>query len=156
MCSKVKNEFSFRLKNAENGTCQYYFAQEKKTIWCSDQNLWQRMKICLESRMCWLTLICSKRAQKDEPIQSGNSTKSQLSVFFAAQIREVLLGCNDAVLEEPLTKSHTGICLIYEEITSKPYNDNLCLFRALALHSDENEGLGEETSKCLGSSLRKL
>ena len=31
--------------------------------------------------------------------------------------------------------------------TRKPYNDNLCLFRALALHLHGNEGLEEETSK---------
>ena len=33
--------------------------------------------------------------------------------------------------------------------TRKPYNDNLCLFRALALHLHGNESLEEETSKLI-------
>ena len=42
--------------------------------------------------------------------------------------------CIDAVLPEPLLKNHTVNCLTLEENTRQPYKDNLCLFRALALH----------------------
>ena len=38
-------------------------------------------------------------------------------------------------------------CLTFEKKTRKPYNDNLCLFRAVALHLFGNERLEEETSK---------
>ena len=38
-------------------------------------------------------------------------------------------------------------CLTFERNTRQPYNDNLCLFRALALHLHGNEKLEEETSK---------
>ena len=37
-------------------------------------------------------------------------------------------------------------CLTFERNTRQPYNDNLCLFRALALHLHGNEKLEEETS----------
>ena len=57
------------------------------------------------------------------------------------------MGCKDAVLPEPFLKNHTVNCLTYEQNTKKPYNDNLCLFRALALHLHGNERLEEETSK---------
>ena len=40
-------------------------------------------------------------------------------------------------------------CLTYEQNTEKPYKDNLCLFRALALHLHGNERLEEGTSKIL-------
>ena len=46
----------------------------------------------------------------------------------------------------PLLKNHTVNCLTFEKNTRKPYNDNVCLFRALALHLHGNERLQEETS----------
>ena len=55
--------------------------------------------------------------------------------------------CKDAVLPESLLKNHTVNCLTYEQNTKKPYKDNLCPFRALALHLHGNERLEEETSK---------
>ena len=39
------------------------------------------------------------------------------------------------------------ICFTFERNTSQPYNDNLCLFTAVALHLFGNERLEEETSK---------
>ena len=57
------------------------------------------------------------------------------------------MGCKDAVLPESLLKNHTVIGLTYEQNTKKPYKNNLCLFRALAIHLHGNERLEEETSK---------
>ena len=67
--------------------------------------------------------------------------------IFAALLREIPMGCKDAVLPEPLLKNHTVNCLTYEQNTKKPYKDNLYLFRALALHLHGNERLEEETSE---------
>ena len=55
------------------------------------------------------------------------------------------MGCGNAVLPEPLLKNGTINCLTYEENTRQPYNDNLCLFRALPLHGTQR--LEEKTSK---------
>ena len=57
------------------------------------------------------------------------------------------MGCKDAVLSGSFVKNHTVNCLIYEQITKKLYKDNLCLFRALALHLHGSERLDEEASK---------
>ena len=57
------------------------------------------------------------------------------------------MGCKDGVLLDSLLKNHTVNCLTYEQNTKKPYKDNLCLFRALALHLHGNERLEGETSK---------
>ena len=57
------------------------------------------------------------------------------------------MGCKDAVLLESLLKKHTVNCLTFEKNTRKPYNDNLCLFRAVVLHLFGNERFEEETSK---------
>ena len=57
------------------------------------------------------------------------------------------MGCKHTVLPEPLLNKHNVNCLTFERNTSQPYNDNLCLFRPLALHLHGNKKLEEETSK---------
>ena len=71
---------------------------------------------------------------------------TNLTIFVALQ-RDIPMGCKDAILPETLLRSSTVNCLTYEQNTKKPYKDNLCLFRALALHLPGNERLEEETSK---------
>ena len=67
--------------------------------------------------------------------------------IFAAILKDVPMGCKHAVLPESLLKNHTVNCVTFEKNTRKPYNDILCLFRAVALHFFGNERLEEETSK---------
>ena len=62
-------------------------------------------------------------------------------------------GVQERSFTEPQPKNHTINCLTFEENTRQPYNDNLCLFRALALHMHKNQRLGEETSKLLNFGL---
>ena len=75
---------------------------------------------------------------------------------FAALLKDVPLGCKDAILQEPLLRNCTINCLTFEENTRQPYNDNLCLFRALALHLHRNQRLEEETSKVCNSFINKM
>ena len=67
--------------------------------------------------------------------------------IFASLLKDVPMGCKDTVLPEPLLRNCNVNCLNFERNTRQPYNDNLCLFRALALHLHGNEKLEEETSK---------
>ena len=67
--------------------------------------------------------------------------------IFAALLKDIPMGCKDAVLPESLLKNRSINCLTYEQNTKKQYRDNLCLFRALALHLHGNERIEEETSK---------
>ena len=57
------------------------------------------------------------------------------------------MGCKHRVLPEPLQRNCNVTCFPFERHTRQPYNDNLCLFRALALHLHGNEKLEEEASK---------
>ena len=75
---------------------------------------------------------------------------------FAALPKDVPMGCKDAVLHEPLLKNHTINCLPFEENTRQPYNNHLCLFRALALRLYGNQRLEEETSKIVNSFINKM
>ena len=46
--------------------------------------------------------------------------------------------------------------LTFEENTRQPFNDNLCLFRALALHLHGNQRLEEKTSKLFILFINKM
>ena len=66
------------------------------------------------------------------------------------------MGCKDAVLPEPLLINHTIKCLTFEENTRQPYNDDVCLFRSLALHMHVNQRLEEETSNFFNTFIYKM
>ena len=94
--------------------------------------------------------------------QEGMKTKyrfyklTNLTVFAALLKGDVPMGCKDAVLPEPLPNNHTINCLTFGEKTRQPYNDNLCLFRALALHLHGNQQLEEGTFKIFNSFTNKM
>ena len=56
------------------------------------------------------------------------------------------MGCQKGVLLESVLRNHTVNCLTYEQNIKKPYKDQFCLFKALALHLEGNERLKEETT----------
>ena len=82
--------------------------------------------------------------------------KLLILTVFAALLKDVPMGCQNAVLPEPLLKNHTINCLTFEESTRQPYNDNLRLFRALALHLHGTQQLEEETSKLSNLFINKM
>ena len=74
---------------------------------------------------------------------------------FAALLKHIPMGCRDAVLPDPQLKDHTVNCLKFEQNNRQPYNENLRLFRALALHLHGNEKLEQETCKLFNLYLEK-
>ena len=77
--------------------------------------------------------------------------QNEVKVFYTNKLNNICCSTErytDAVVHESLLKNHTVNCLTYEQNTKKPYKDNLCLFKALALHLHGNDKrLEEETSK---------
>ena len=75
---------------------------------------------------------------------------------FAVFFKDVPMGCKDAVLPKPLLKNQTINCLTFEENTRQPYNNNLCIFRALALLLQGNQKLQEEASKIVNLFINRM
>ena len=75
---------------------------------------------------------------------------------FAALLNEAPTGCKNAVLPEPLLRKGTNNCLTYEENLRQPFNNNLCLLRALALYLHGTQRLEEETSKLFNLFINKM
>ncbi len=144
--AKVNLAFGFVLKNVEDGSCRYFYAHENNT-------LMERSKlVCKPGEIIKLKEKIQKMDIVDLCTRERSNTKwkfyklTNLTVFVAL-LKDVHMGCKDSVLPEPLLKNQNVNCLTYEQNTKKAYKDNLCLFRALALHLHGNERLEDETSK---------
>ena len=144
--AKVNLAFGFVLKNIEDGMCRYFHAHE-------NNNIMERTKlVCTKADMSNLKHRMQKMDIVDLCTRERANTKWKFYkltnlTFFASLLKDVPMGCKDTVLPEPVLKNHNVNCHNFERKTRQPYNDNLCLFRALALHLHGNKKLEEETSK---------
>ena len=64
------------------------------------------------------------------------------------------MGCKNAVL--PFLWNGIINCLTYEKNTRQPYNNNLCLFRELAVHLHGTQRLEEEISNLFNLFINKM
>ena len=134
------------LKNVEDGKFRHFYAHENNTL------LEQSKFVSNKDDMTKLKEILKKTDVIESYTKERSNTKwmffklTNLTIF-AALLRDIPIVCKDAVLPESLLKNHTVNCLTFEKNTRKLYNDNLCLFRALAFHLHGNERLEDETSK---------
>ena len=136
--AKVNLAFVFVLKNIEDGSCRYFYADENNT-------LMERSKlVCTPDNITNLKEKIQKMDILDLCTRERANTKwrfyklTNLTVF-PALLKDVPKGCKDCVLPEPLLKNPNVNCLTFEKNTRKTYNGNLCLFRAVALHLFGNE-----------------
>ena len=97
-------------------------------------------------RVSTTKLTSSDRLFKKKNTKWRFLNMTKLTVFTAL-LRELPVECKEAVLTKPLLKNCTINCLAFEKSARQPYTDNLCLFRALALHLRGKQKLEDETSK---------
>ena len=153
--AKVNIAFGFIPKILEDAMCRYSYAHENNTIMeriklvCT-----QADKTNLNDRMQKMDIvdICTRERANTK----WNFYKLTNLTILASLLKDVPMGCKDTVWPEPLLRNCNVKCLTYEKSTLKPYNDNLCLFRALALHLHGNQKLEEETSKIFNFFLNNI
>ena len=143
--AKLKLALGFLLKNIENGKFRYFYDHENNTL------LEQSKLVSNKEDMAKLREIFKKTDAIESCTNEITYTKWRFFkltnlTIFAPLFRDIPMGCKDAVLPESLLKNHTVNCLTFEKNTRKPFKDNRCLFRALALHLHETDRLEEETS----------
>ena len=153
--AKVNLAFGFILKNIEDAGFRYFYAHENNTL------LDRSKLVCTHNDLAKLKDFLIQTDVIESCNREKTNTKWRFykltnSTVFAALLKDVPMGCKNAVLPEPLLKNHTINCLTYEENIRQPYNDNLCLFRALALHLHGTQRLEEETSKLFYLFINKM
>ena len=129
--------FGSILRKIEHGGFGYFYAHENNTL------LDRSKYVCTHDDFTKLKYFFNKTDVMESCSREEMNTKwrfyklTNLTVL-AALLKDVPMWCKNAVLREPLPKNRTINCLTYEESTRQPYNDNLCVFRALALHMHGN------------------
>ena len=146
--AKLNLAFGFVLKSIEDGMCRYFYAHENITI------MKRSIPVRTQANMTNLKDGMQKMDVVDNCTRERTKTKWKFYkltnlTFFASLLKGVPMGCKDTVLPEPVLENHNMKCLTFGRNTLQPYNDNLCLFRALALHLHGNKKLEEETPKIL-------
>ena len=131
--AKVNLAFGFNLNNIEDGGFRYFYAHENNTLLDRSQLL------CTQDDLVKLKNFLNKTDVIEFCSRERMNTKRRFYkltnlTVFAAFLKYVPMGCKNAVLPEPLLKNHTINCLTFEENMRQPYNDKLCLCRALDLH----------------------
>ena len=144
--AKVNLAFGFVLKNIEEIMCRYFYAHENNTI------LERTKLVCTQADMSNPKDRMQKMDIVDVCTRERANTKRKFYnltnlTIFASLLKDVPMGCKDTVLPKPILRNGNVNCPTFEKNTLQPYNDNLCLFRVLALHLHGNRKLEEETSK---------
>ena len=131
--AKLNLAVGFILKDIEDGKFRYFYAHENNTL--SEQS----KLLSNKDNMVKLKEILKKTDVIESCTKERSNTKWRFFklanlTIFAALLTDIPMGCKVAILPESLLQNHTVNCHTYEQNTKKPYKDNLCLFRALALH----------------------
>ena len=151
----MQQNFWLYFENIEYEGFRYFYAHENNTL------LDRSKLMCTDDDWAKLTDFLNKTDVRESCSREKMNTKwsfyklTNLTVF-AALLKDVPMGCKDAVLPEPLLRNGTINCFTFEENTRQQYNDNLCLLRALALHMQGNERLEEKTSNLFNFLIKKM
>ena len=121
--AKVNLAFGFILKNIEDGGFRYLYAHENKTL------LDRSKLVCTHDDLAKLKDFLNK-TDVIEPCSRERMNKkwrfyklTNLTVF-AALLKDIPMGCKDAVLPEPLLKNHTINCPTFERIQDNHITTN--------------------------------
>ena len=145
--AKVNLADGFILKILEDGGFRYLYTHENPTLLD-----WAKL-VCTEDDLAKLRDFLNRTDVIELCSREKMNTKwwfyklTNMAVF-AAFLKDVPLGCRDAVLREPLLENLTINCFTFAENTRQPYKDKLCLFWAVALHLHGNQKLEIKISNC--------
>ena len=153
--AKVNLAFGFLVKNIIDGTFRSFYEHEISTL------LDRPQVVCTRDNWAKLKDFLNKTDVTEYNSRERMNTKWKFYklknlTLLAVSLKDVPMGCKDAVLPKLMLKNHTVSCLTNEEKTGQPYRENLCLFRAHALHFHGNQRLEKETAKIFHSFMSRM
>ena len=151
--AKLIVAFGFVLKNVE-GNCRFYYAHEKNIL-LEKSKLVATTEILTKIKNLLSNTDINESCTRERAKIKLKFYKLKSAKIFAAILEEIPMGCKDTVIPDPLLNNLSVKCIAFEKKNRKPYNDNLCLLRALALHLHGNERLEEEISNIIILFLQK-
>ena len=138
---KLNLALGFILKSFEDGRFRYFYAHENNTL------LEQYKLVSNKDDKAKLKEILKETDVIESCTKGRSNTKWRFFkitdlTIFAALLREARMQLYLNLFQEIIQ----SIALLTNRTSKKPYKDNLCLFRALALQLHGNESLKEQTS----------
>ena len=130
--AKVNLALGFILQNVETNKYRYYYPHENnllldRAFLLSNKN--NLLNLQNEIEKIDLIETCTKERQNSK----WRFTVITNVTVFVALLTNIPMGCTDSPLPEPLLRNPEVNCLVSNGHI-EPYNDNLCLFRAIAIH----------------------
>ena len=117
--AKLNLALGFFPKNIEDGKFRYFYALENNTL------LEQSKLVSNEDDTANLKEILKETdvieaCTKERPNAKWRFFKLTNLTVFAALLKDIPMGCKDAVLPDSFLKNHTVNCLTYGQNTKKP------------------------------------
>ena len=84
--------YGFVLKDIRIGTCGYNYPHENNSLMERSKLVTTKEDLVKVKNVFIVTLMWSKRTQKNERIQKGNSVNSQLSLFLLLSLEKIPCG----------------------------------------------------------------
>ena len=150
--AKVNLALGFILRNVDTDEYRYFYAHEKNTFFekshllCSKGDL-----ISLQDRVQKMNLV-EKCAQKENTEWRFALTTNV--TIFCPLLKNIPMGCIDAVLPEQLLRRPDVNCLVSNGY-GETYKDYLCLFRAIAVHLYGSSELEKNAANLLSAFLHE-
>ena len=130
--AKINLALGFLLQNIETNDYRYYYPHENNLLLDRAFLLGNKNDLLnIQNAIEKLDLIetCTQERQNSK----WRFTVITNVTVFAALLTNIPMGCTDSPLPEPLLRNPEINCLLSNG-HDEPYNDNLCLFRAIAIH----------------------
>ena len=153
--AKVYLAFGFILENIEDGGFRHFYAQENKTLLDRSKLVFTMDDLAKLKDLPNKIDVLESCSREKLSTKWGFYKLTNLTII-AALLKKAPMECTNAVLRELLLRNGTINYLTYEENTRQPYNNNLCLFRPLALHLHGAQPLEEKTSKLFSLFVNKM
>ena len=130
--AKIKLPLGFLMQNIETNNYRYYYPHENnllldRAFLLSNKN--DLLNLQNENERLDLVETCTQERQNSK----WRFTVITNVTVFVALLTNIPMGCTDSPLPEPLLRNLEVNCLVSNG-HNEPYNDNLCLFRAIAIH----------------------
>ena len=127
---KLNISFGFIMTHIETGEHQYFYPARNQTL------LSEPFRICHSSDVASLLQLLKDKDILEHVHQQRPDTKWRLThitnvLYITYNLRHVI--GSDVVLPDHLMKKTSLTCFVNNR-DGKPYNDNLCMFRALMFH----------------------
>ena len=144
---KINAAFGFILVNSETNERRYYYSSGNTKIFVSpflvkDRASFETFYKALEE------IDALEYARLQRPNSKWMVEAVCNLTFFVYKIRDHPIGaCSD--LPEYILKNQAIVSLISSPSSNKPYKDNLCIFRCIALHKGTHRCMLEKKTKAM-------